>query len=259
MNAKRFLLVILIFVSLAMKPHVVRAAPVNSPETFPVKVGDGDKALIAATVQIRIVPSGKGDEVQTGLGTLVASEAETFIITHNHWPAIGRSDRVQFLNAGGELLLDLSEKAFKALIIYEDPSSLVLRSPLPKDLQAARLGRASALTTKDILKIASLKGDSGGTVQLLTGRLTEITRHKDAPVFQLRLLDGETPGAGEAVGGIWFNGKLVGHTWELKPFARWSVVQLELPGIDPNEPAPSTVELLLMQPAHLLPSSFQVG
>jgi hypothetical protein len=90
-------------------------------------------SILAATVQIYLFPaeaaSANGEMiVERGLGSLVQTGGETLIVTHDHRDGIEETGKVQFLDAGGALLVEGSGDEFRGMIHYQDGGTLLLRN-----------------------------------------------------------------------------------------------------------------------------------
>ena len=65
-----------------------------------------------------------------GLGTLVRVGEKTLIITHDHWSMLTpKLTKVQFHNAGNELLLEIDWSMLFSLYRYRDGGTLVFEAP----------------------------------------------------------------------------------------------------------------------------------
>ena len=67
---------------------------------------------------------------QDSLGTLVSTDEERLIVTHNHWGGlIEAMSFVHFYNVNDELLLAMNGDEFRNLIRYQDKGTLVIKAP----------------------------------------------------------------------------------------------------------------------------------
>ena len=243
-----------VLASLAWNALPVQPACTRCPDPIPSSVRE--EALRDATVQIRLIPPGAGEEAEVGLGTLVAHAGQTYLITHNRWEAFDYLDRVQILSARGELLAELKGVLFQNLIVYSDKGALILRSPLGKSVGGVPLGNARAATSGDTVTIAYLPGDPSGTVSFLTGEVKQVGKRRGDAVFLLSVSNGDEATAESAGGGVWLDGKFVGNLWQVKAYSRVAIKKLFLTGSTQEmHAAQSSIDLLQMLPLHLLPST----
>jgi hypothetical protein len=215
MNKKPFLLTVAILAGLVTNLLPARSASAFTPETFPVKVSSED-SLLESSVQIILVPSDPAEKTVTGIGTLVAHDGVVYLFTHNHWDSIEDWDTVYFRDAKGEPLIELYGREIDRLVVYRDEGNLVLRSPLPKKLPAARFGELGMIKPGDIVTIAYHMGKNDDTIKLQAGYVKKASERNEVPVFQLAVLNGDKFGACDCGAGVWHNGGFIGTVWQVQ-------------------------------------------
>ena len=173
--------------------------------------------VLASTLQIAMFEhaegSGDTERGSRGLGTLVADGGKRLIITHDHWMHLTPNlHEVEFRDASGRLLLTFQAQAFRALLVYRDGGTLVLRAPAGlQDVPAAPLGGPAG--EGDTVWFARRAAPSGGTtVEVVAATVTEANDAAPASL-RLRNMDGSAVVPGDSGGGVWTNGRLVGNLW----------------------------------------------
>jgi len=177
-----------------------------------------EAAILASTLQIAMYEyaqePGGPEPGSRGLGTLVAHDGETLIVTHDHWAHLTPTlHEVEIRNAAGHQLLTLDAAAFHALIAYRDGGTMVLRAPAGLDgLVAAGLGAPAV--KGDAIWFARRDPASGRkTVEVIAAAVTAVEHGGGPASMRLRNLDGSAVVPGDSGGGVWANGRLVGNLW----------------------------------------------
>ena len=157
--------------------------------------------------------------IDKGIGTLLAYEDETLLISHDHWSYLTSTavpDLVQFHDADGRFLLEMTGDAFRQLILFHDGGSLIMRAPqsLRTQLPNADLGHTASLQPGDIVYVAHRQANQKETVVLMAAEVLAIEFRNSIPLLSLRSLNGETIEPGDSGGGVWVNdGRFVGNMW----------------------------------------------
>jgi hypothetical protein len=156
--------------------------------------------------------------MEHGLGTLVNWQGRTVILTNNHWgDMLNDAETVEILDAAGSLLVELSLKDFKDLILYGDPGTLILSAPgeLPAAVEDLQSNLNPAIG--DVVTVARQDPTNRDRVGLLQARIAKIQMYQGLPVYKLAVLDHDLLIPGDSGGGIWLNGRLVGNNWARNP------------------------------------------
>jgi hypothetical protein len=91
----------------------------------------------------------RASEASDGLGTLVQDGPDTYIVTQDHWSRpVDKLHKVQFRDAGGDLLLELDRALFYSLIRYRDGGLMVLAAPeeISSQITAVPVNKGASLT-----------------------------------------------------------------------------------------------------------------
>jgi hypothetical protein len=197
-----------------------------------------EQHILAATVQItmvreEILETGIGSNSENevivswktvsaatkGIGTLISVEDEVVLVTHNHWSQMvgySRPDRVRFLNAQGEWLLEIGGIEFQHNILYRDGGTLIMRAPqaLVNELNPVQIVRGSLeLVPGATVHLVTQQPGSETQVGLLAAQVITIGEHGQHSVMTLQSMNGQSIEPGDSGGGIWSNGALVGNMW----------------------------------------------
>lgn len=194
--------------------------------------------ILAATVQIRmaapledeagnpVMAESSGEwhvqnEVAHGLGTLVKDGEQVVIITHNHWgDLLLRAETVEFRNANGAPLAEISGLLFRNLLRYRDQGTLLMKAPpelVPVYGQAVEKGKTSQMVAGG--KVFLTRHQAGNRrVEIVEAQVTAVVTKSGILTYRLLSLDGSPVVEGDSGGGLWSEGKLVGNIW-------WTVVK----------------------------------
>lgn len=178
------------------------------------------RQILSSTVQIVMYAGdneGSKNEVGSlGLGTLVKSGGQTFLVTHDHWSYLtARLREVDILNADGRLLLAMDAAAFEALIRYRDGGTMILHAPQELiGVVPAPVAQTDRVVSGTILWFVRYSVASGGTaVEVVPGSVEAIERLSHPPRLHVRMLDGSAAIPGDSGGGVWNDGHLMGNVW----------------------------------------------
>jgi hypothetical protein len=156
--------------------------------------------------------------VAEALGTLITSEDETLIVTHDHWSLLQReTGSVRIGDSTGVQLLELDLTSFKGQIVHRDGGTMILD--------------ATPWSGYFYLGISSLSKTYTGAVHLLgeyvhvvyrdehdgivaTKAVVASVDHKASrEIIRLKLIGGVNLNGGDSGGGIWYQGSLLANTW----------------------------------------------
>lgn len=155
-----------------------------------------------------------GDVIAEGLGTLVANDDGTLLVTHDHWSRFDQAlGTVTFRAADGRLLAEMTLPAFKQHLRYRDGGTMVLTAP--DALATAVAGRAEVAQT-NVLTIGDnvlLAQRAGGRVVVTEASVVAQSEKQGRPVIRLQSADGQTVIGGDSGGGVWVNGRLAATIW----------------------------------------------
>ncbi|MCP4362486.1 MAG: hypothetical protein GY796_31155 [Chloroflexi bacterium] len=225
-----FLILTVLISGLYVAQQTVHAQSSNVDEAAP-------QHILAATVQIklkaplydeagnRLIGESNGEwrelnDVANGLGTLVLVDGELLIVTHDHWgEMLLKAEWVEFKDANGKLLAEISGLFFRNLLRYRDRGTLLLAAP--QEL-ASYAGQAvvmehglSPTASNEVFLTRHLPGSA--RVEIVTARVTAVSHETGIPAYELQSVDGQSVVKGDSGGGIWYQGQLVGNMW-------WTVV-----------------------------------
>jgi hypothetical protein len=214
------------------------AQPSENPGSYtPIPAAE---VVLSATIQLSIFPAAEnsasstnaiGTVYERGLATLVQNHNDIFLVSHDHWTDLEQAGRVEFRDAAGELLVELTGAEFNSLIRYQDEGTMLLTAPLQlhpqyQALMASRSGAdqrrlAAALPLRhsedvqvgQVVTIAYRSGEARNQVALLPATIIEIDEIDGKPSIRLHSLDGTPILPGDSGGGIWQDGQLVGNMW----------------------------------------------
>ncbi|HZD10751.1 MAG TPA: trypsin-like peptidase domain-containing protein, partial [Candidatus Binatia bacterium] len=183
-----------------------------------VAVATAQEQMLSSTIQIEMIGRGWVDgglrhrPASRGMGTLVQDGDRRFILTHNHWSLPGAEvDRVELSNAAAELLVVLEGNAFHSLVRYEDRGTLILEAPQSlAGVAPAALGDGSKLMPGDTVWLLSQDAGEGTSLGIASARVQRVDASAIPGLITLRESDAAVV-AGDSVGGVWREGRLVGN------------------------------------------------
>lgn len=196
-------------------------APAEGASPQPIaELGTQREQLLGATLQIRMQVRIEGEDVVgNGLGTLVRSQGEVLIVTHNHWDEVLQdTSMVEFSDARNNLLVRTMGVEFIRLVRYQDKGTLALAAPqalLAEISPSAPLKAlpASQVPKNAIVHIAYRQPGQREIVTLQQAVVEQICDCSGIPGLQLRSLDGQPLQKGDSGGGVFLNGALVANNW----------------------------------------------
>jgi hypothetical protein len=182
-------------------------------------------AILRATVRIRLVApylDGRGnrvmmhdggrpmglDAVNYGLGTLVAVNGRSLIVTHDHYSEIDTAvaDAIVTDFSGREVAMPIAD--FRKLIRYHNNGIIVLEAPaglppgaLPGDGAVAQPGSAVRLVHREA---------TSDTLAVVEAVVETWIDYRGVPSYTLRNVAGQIVTPGNSGGGVWAAGRLVG-------------------------------------------------
>jgi hypothetical protein len=189
------------------------------PGSEPIRPSLHSKQIKQATVLI-VAKSIHADRITIGydMGTLVQYQGETYLVTHNHYGEMLQDTNILELHdAENHKIRSISGFEFKNLIVYQDPGTLVLRSPagLTDTMTPVNVDHQPQLQPGDIVQVAYRGGAQRDKVEILDAVIEEITVSGVTPLYKLRFPDGPLLSHGDSGGGVWSGGILVGNTWSI--------------------------------------------
>jgi hypothetical protein len=157
--------------------------------------------------------------IDKGIGTLLTYEGETLLVSHDHWSHLTSTvvpDLVQFHDADGRFLLEMTGDAFSQLVLFRDGGTLIMRAPQALTAQlpnAAAVGHVASLMPGDIVYVAHRQANQNDTGVLMAAAVLAVESDNNIPLFSLRSLNGQVIEPGDSGGGVWVNGRYVGNLW----------------------------------------------
>jgi hypothetical protein len=225
-----------------LQTQTVQAESVAEQPVTPIDA----PGILAASLQIYAFPANQLSEngemvVERGLGSLIQAGSETLIITHDHWDGLEETGKVQFLDAGGKLLVEVSGDEFRGLIRYHDGGTLLLSTPpeirpeyqallaarsngkANDPITAGQLGDAASVQVGALVTVAYRSGEGRNRVSLMPARVIEIIEMEGKAALKLQSMDGAVILPGDSGGGIWLDGRLVGNMWLTEWVYDWRI------------------------------------
>ena len=157
--------------------------------------------------------------IDKGIGTLLTYEGETLLVSHDHWSHLTSTvvpDLVQFHDADGRFLLEMTGDAFSQLVLFRDGGTLIMRAPQALTAQlpnAAAVGHVASLMPGDIVYVAHRQANQNDTVVVMAAEVLAIEFRNNMPLLSLRSLNGQAIEPGDSGGGVWLDGSFVGNLW----------------------------------------------
>ncbi|MEJ2709060.1 MAG: hypothetical protein P8074_15715 [Anaerolineales bacterium] len=150
-----------------------------------------------------------------GVGSLVAGSDGNLLITHDHWgEALLSVERVELLNAAGELLLELQGSQFLNSIRYRDGGTMVLAAPEGlKGVQAVPLADLAAIDRGAQVLLVHQDPAAPGKLEILPAVVDASREYLELPVYRLRSLDERVIVHGDSGGGVWSSDGLAATVW----------------------------------------------
>ena len=157
--------------------------------------------------------------IDKGIGTLLSHQGKTLLVSHDHWLHLTSTvvpDLVQFHDADGRFLLEMTGDAFSQLMLFHDGGTLIMHAPPGLTIQlssAAPMGHVASLQPGDIVYVAHRQANQKDTVVLMAAEVLAIGFRNNIPLLSLRSLNGQTIEPGDSGGGVWLDGRFVGNLW----------------------------------------------
>jgi hypothetical protein len=181
-----------------------------------------DEALPIPPDEYRPIVKPDSYKVAEGLGTLVNSGDEIWLVTHDHWSLLDKSlGTVQISDADGERLVEIQLMHFKKLIHYRDGGTMILEAP--KEIKTKGQFKISWLpgnwpgyqesSPGDVVLLAHRQRDGVRGISIMEARVEKTGARQGSPVIRLQSSNGESIVGGDSGGGVWLQGKLVGNLW----------------------------------------------
>jgi hypothetical protein len=152
-----------------------------------------------------------------GLGTLVQDGPNTYIVTHDHWSRlVDNLYKVQFRNAGGDLLLELDRPLFYSLIRYRDGGLMVLVAPeeIASQMTAVPVNKGAELSVDQPLLMAFWQPEADQQISVEPVTVEIIETYEGQTAIRMRSLNSRIVVQGNSGGGVFSSGQLVGTMWE---------------------------------------------
>ena len=156
------------------------------------------------------------NEMAHGLGAVVQIDNQLFIVTHDHWGSLlGTAVTVEYQDANGNLLTQISGDVFRSHIAYADHGTMVLQIP---DTVTSTFPPSVSTTIIPLTignEVYVTRHQVGQeNVEVVLARVTSLTQQYGTPTYQLETLDGSSFVHGDSGGGVWANGQFAGNLWE---------------------------------------------
>ena len=211
---KKILLAVILVI--AFVPIACQSTPlaaevqVKDTKTDPELINNATLLIVVENIQQT------GVTLAYDMATLVKIQNEYFLVTHNHWGDMLKDMNIlELRDADNKLIQLIYGSKFKSLIVYQDAGTMVLHAPdgLADAFTPANLDNPPQLKIGDTVQVAHHSQPNRDQVEILDAVVEEISVSKDAPVYTLRSLNGQSLQPGDSGGGVWHNGKLVANTW----------------------------------------------
>jgi hypothetical protein len=180
------------------------------------------RRILSASVQIHLFSALEPADSQVeqwllskGVGSLVAGPDGDVLITHDHWgEALLSAERVELLNAQGELLLELQGSQFLNSIRYRDGGTMVLAAPAGlKGIRAVPLAKLAEIERGAQVLLVHQDPAASGKLEILPAVVDASGEHFDLPVYRLRSLDERVIVHGDSGAGVWSPEGLAATIW----------------------------------------------
>ncbi len=150
-----------------------------------------------------------------GLGTLIAFEGKTYLLTHDHWSGLAsgqQPDEVIFSDVDGRMLLSVSAAQFQPAVVYHDPGVMVIEAPR----EFAGRGvtwRPMGVQPDAAVVIARRHRDNPLKVEFQPAQIVGLAAPQGTSQFILKMRPAETIEPGDSGGGVWLGGEIIGNVW----------------------------------------------
>jgi hypothetical protein len=196
--------------------HTIRQATV---QITMIQIQWGEPVVINRDTAQQTITTSSTRHIDKGIGTLLAYEDDTLLVSHDHWSHLTSTvvpDVVQFHDADGRFLHEMTGDAFSQLMLFHDGGTLIMRAPQSLTIQmpiAAAMGHGASLQPGDIVYVAHRQANQNDTVVLMAAEVLAIEFRNNIPVLSLRSLNGQTIEPGDSGGGVWLDSRFVGNMW----------------------------------------------
>ena len=198
---------------------------IGLPDDFE-QAGQSDQFL-AATVVIRISapklnPNGKPEmmlvngrryahkRLNTGLGTLVVSNEQTYIVTHDHWKLLDDlAAEVKIMDSKGGLLSQHTSTEFLGLVRHRDGTVMIVAAP-PGLLGGVKAGTGNDVPVGSLVSLIH-RDQASGRLSVIAAQVQRHADYNGNTSLRLDNPGGEIIQPGNSGGGVWYEGKLVGN------------------------------------------------
>lgn len=181
-----------------------------------------DEALPIPPDEYRPIVKPDSYVVAEGLGTLVNSGDETWLVTHDHWSLLDNTlGVVQISDAEGERIVEIQLMNFKNLVRYRDGGTMILKAP--KEIKTKGQFKPPLLpgywpgnqksSPGDVVLLAYRQRDGERGISIMEAMVEETGARQGKPIIRLHSLNGESIVGGDSGAGVWLQGKLVGNIW----------------------------------------------
>lgn len=145
--------------------------------------------------------------IAEGLGTVVQENGRFYLITHDHWSQLAANlGDVQFRDATGTLLAEMSLYDFKGLILSRNGGIMIVAAPDALQKSAMIVTNARVTEDDDLWLVHRYEG------RVIASQVQKVAADVKNGVGVWRL-QGQTVVSGDSGGGVWENGRLVATTW----------------------------------------------
>lgn len=181
-----------------------------------------DEALPIPPDEYRPIARPDSYIIAKGLGTLVNSGEEIWLVTHDHWSLLDNTlGMVQIDDAKGERLVEIQLLHFKKLVRYRDGGTMFLEAP--KEIETRGQVNLSWLpicspgkqesTPGDVVLLAYRQRDGERGISIMEATVENPDTRQGKPIIRLKSSNGESIVGGDSGGGVWLRGNLVGNMW----------------------------------------------
>lgn len=181
-----------------------------------------DEALPIPPDEYRPIARPESYILAKGLGTLVSSGDEIWLVTHDHWSLLDNSlGTVQISDADGERLVEIQLMHFKKLIHYRDGGTMILEAPKEIEtkvqvnlswLPGGQPGKKMSASGDVVLLVHRQWNEERG-ISIMEATVEKTGARQGKPIIRMQSSNGESIVGGDSGGGVWLQGNLVGNMW----------------------------------------------